>query len=146
MISKLTYLTNSLYSQGLAAARAVEPTSDPLARLTRRTLSWLRQSDSWEIGSIVALRDLQRGLTVNKDAALAVSDSLVASGHFVQVESTVRHNRTVSVAYKIVSLDPEPVDRPQPVLIPVSSPNDHDDGPPPEPDEYLGADDFEGEP
>lgn len=146
VISKLTYLINSLYSQGLAAARAVEPASDPLARLTRRTLHWLATVRQSQIGDVLHLRDFARGLRLPKDQVVTVCDSLVDSGHLEQQSALTRHNKTVTIAYKILSLDPEPVDKPSPVLVQVSNPPAHDDGPPPDPSEYWGDDDFGGEP
>ena len=102
VLSRLTYLYNILYSRALTQSRALEPTSDPLARLTRRALRWLRQSTVLT----VTLRQLCRALTISKDAALAVSDSLVESGHFEPLESKARHNKTLTVTYRVISTDP----------------------------------------
>jgi hypothetical protein len=137
VITKLTYLYNSLYSQPLGTAQAMEPTSDPLARLTRRALGWIRQSTL----ATVTLRKLQSGLRLKKDQCLAVCDSLVESGHLEQLASTVRHNKTLTLTYRVVSTEPEGED-PKPAPFLAQLPTGRDLEPPPELNEYLGEEDF----
>lgn len=103
---KISYLVPLLYSRALSSAQAREPHSDPLAALTHRTLRWLRQSTVLTVGSQITLRALIRGLTIKKEAALTVADALVESGHLEQLAPTVRGNRTLTVSYRILSLDP----------------------------------------
>lgn len=117
VISKLTYLINSLYYAGLPSAQALEPISDPLARLTLRTLRWLVSVRQFKIGGVFTVRDLQRGLKVDKDRALDVCDSMVSSGHLEQLEPVTRRNRTLTVSYRILSLSDSSAPRPQLSLV-----------------------------
>lgn len=99
----LTYLINTLYIRGLSQAQAMEPARHPLPSLARRALRWVRQFNS----STVALRDLQRGLRVSKDDALAACDLLCETGHLELVEEKRRHNQTLTIAYNVLSTDPD---------------------------------------
>lgn len=146
VISKLTYLISIIYTRGLAHARAVEPVSDPLARLSRRALRWLRQSDSVKIGSIVTVRALTRALTVPKDRALAVADSLVSDGYLEQLPEVRRANQTLTVSYRVLTLEPGRTDATPPVLLAVSAELDEPAESAPEPADYLGDEDFEPPP
>jgi hypothetical protein len=136
VISKLTYLISTVYTGALGTARALEPTSDPLARLSRRALEWLRRSDRGQIGGLVTLRDLTRGLTVPKDRALEVADSLVADGYLEQLPPVTRGNRTLTISYKILTLEAQKPDAVRPILLPISDKPE----PPPELHEYMGED------
>lgn len=146
VISKLTYLYNCLYSQPLSTARALEPVTDPLARLTRRALPWLRQWIERD-SATVTLRKVQNGLHLKKEAALALCDSLVESGHLEQLPPVQRANRTLTVTYRIISTEPNGTQTPpKPFLaqLPVGEELEpEDEGPPPESESYLGADDFD---
>lgn len=138
VISKLTYLINCLYSQPLSTARALEPVTDPLARLSRRALTWLRQSTL----ETVSLRKLQNALHLKKDAALALCDTLVESGHLEQLAPVVRHNKTLTVAYRVLSTEPEggEAERPKAFLADVS--HRASDDPQPDASSYFGDEDF----
>lgn len=139
VISKLSYLYSVLYSQGVTTARALEPTTDPLARLTRRALTQLRQLTV----PTVTLRTLQRLLTIKKDVALTLADSLVESGHLEQQTPTVRANRTLTVTYKVLSTEPEGETGTKPAPFLASLPTRTElEGGPPEPGDYLEDQDF----
>lgn len=140
VISKLTYLISTVYTRGLDGARLVEPVTDPLARLSRRALEWLRRFDSAQIGAIITLRDLTRGLRVPKDKALEVFDSLVSDGYLEQLPPVTRGNRTLTVSYKILALEAAKDEPIRPVLLQVSDPIDPLDEEPTE--RYFGDDDF----
>lgn len=136
--SKLTYLISTVYTRALLTARALEPTSDPLARLSRRTLARLRQCDSAKTPQIVTLRDVTRWLHVGKDKALEVCDSLVSDGFLEQQAPTVRANKTLTISYRVLTLEASKPDQVKPVLLPVSDPLEQA----PEMSTYIGDDDF----
>jgi hypothetical protein len=139
VISKLSYIYSVLYSQPLSTARALEPTVDPLARLTRRTLTWLRQSTV----ATVSLRTVCNAMHLKKDAALALCDSLVESGHLEQQVPTVRHNKTLTVTYRVLSTAPEGETGTKPAPFLASLPTRTElEGGPPEPGDYLEDQDF----
>jgi hypothetical protein len=50
--------------------------------------------------------EIYRGLDIPKEDALAMCDALVESGHLMQAEQVTRNNRTLTVAYTVVSTDP----------------------------------------
>jgi len=142
VISKLTYLIKSCYSEAVEAQRLVEPPTDSLPRLVGRTLRWLGQCGS----ETVDLRQLCKFLHVKKDEGLSVGDSLVESGHLEQLAPVVRANRTLSVRYKVLSTTPDPREPPPPaVLAPLPTGPELDEPPEsaPEPEEYLGDEDYE---
>jgi hypothetical protein len=101
-IEELNYLYNTLYLRALSHAQAIEPARTPLPTLCRRALTWLRQLDN----PTVTLREIYRGLDIPKEDALAMCDALVESGHLMQAEQVTRNNRTLTVAYTVVSTDP----------------------------------------
>jgi len=99
----LSYLYNTLYSRALSQAQDLEPARYPLPSLSRRALRWLRQFNR----STVTLRDLQRGLRISKSDALATCDLLCESGHLELADEKRRHNQTLTLAYTVVSTDPD---------------------------------------
>ncbi len=99
----LDYLYNTLYSRALSAAQALEPSRPPLPTLTRRTLALVRRFNY----STVTLRQLTRGLGVSREDAIAACDLLCETGHLVLLEEKRRHNQTLTVAYTVVSTDPD---------------------------------------
>lgn len=99
----LTYLINTLYIRGLSHAQSLEPARHPLPTLARRALAWLRRFER----STVALRDLQRGLRVPKDDALAACDLLCETGHLELAEEKRRSNQTLTITYNVLSTDPD---------------------------------------
>jgi hypothetical protein len=105
VLSRLTYLYSVLYSRALSQSRAIEPTSDPMARLTRRALAWLAAATVATVAT-VTLRKLCNALHINKNAALELCDSLVESGHLEPLETRARLNKTLTVTYRVISTDP----------------------------------------
>jgi hypothetical protein len=95
------------------------------------------------VGSAVTLAQLRRGLTLSRDTTEALCNALVESGHFEQGREVRAGNKRLTVEYKIVSLDPEPTERARPVLLEVGPEPEYSEQAP-EPDTYLGEDDFEG--
>lgn len=135
VITKITYLYNLLYSRALAQARALEPDASPLPRLTRRALTWLRQATV----ATVTLRRLCNALHLKKDQGLAVCDSLVETGHLEMLAPVQRSNRTLTVAYRVLSTEAEPaLQQAKPFLAQVPAGQTFDDlepdDPGPEPD------------
>jgi Protein of unknown function (DUF3987) len=144
VISKLTYLTNLLYTHPLYISRALEPTSDPLSRLRMRALSHLRQLKAVTVAT-VSLRGLCYSLHLKKNVALELCDSLVESGHLSQEAATVRQNKTLTVTYRILDTEPDPREPPpKAFLAALPTGPELDDEQPPAASEYLGADEFEG--
>lgn len=119
VLSKLTYLINSLYSTGLAQARLVEPPRPTLPSLSRRALHWLCSASSCVVGSVITSTLLRRGLTLSKDSAEALCDALVESGHLEQGKETRSGNKRLVTQYKVLSLEPIALERPKPVLLEV---------------------------
>lgn len=150
VLSKLTYLINSLYIKGLAQAQQVEPPRPTLPTLSRRALRWLLDCALCTVGSSVTLAQVRRGLTLSRDDAERLCNALVESGHLEQGKEARAGNKRLTVEYKILSLEPEPQSRTRPMLIDVAPPPDRDEpddeGPPPDASTYLGTDDFEREP
>lgn len=141
VISKLTYLTNLLYTQPLSSQRLVEPPLHPLATLCGRALRWLRQYPA----ATVEFRTLCNRLHLKKDVGLALCDSLVESGHLEQQAATVRANKTLTVRYKILNTEPVPREPPpKAFLAALPTGAELEQSSPPAPEEYLGAEDFEG--
>ncbi len=103
---KTSYLFSLLYSRALTQQQALEPVTHPTLALTHRALEWIRQSNRSTVGSEVSIRELSRGLRLSKDRVLEVCDKLVESGHFEQLAPTVRGNKTLTVTYRVMSLDP----------------------------------------
>jgi hypothetical protein len=103
VLKVLTYLFNTLYIQGLSQARALEPARHPLPHLARRALRWVLTVKRLT----VTLRDLQRGLTISKEDALATCDLLCESGHFELADEKRRGNQTLTLTYNVVSTDPD---------------------------------------
>lgn len=137
---KIVYLYNTLYSRALTQQRALEPVTHPSLALAHRTLTWLRQSSGLTVGSELNIRQLCRGLTLSKDRVLTVCDELVESGHLEQLAPTVRGNKTLTVTYRVASLDPLGSEAPK---LRVVDPLPHQDSEPPEPGDYLTDGDFE---
>jgi hypothetical protein len=100
-IEELLYLYNTLYSRTLSHAQALEPARATLPALCRRGLTWLRQLDN----PTVTLRAIYRGLDIPKEDALTMCDALVESGHLMLAEQVTRNNKTLTVAYNVVSTD-----------------------------------------
>jgi replicative DNA helicase len=156
VISKLTYLHTLCYSHPLAHQRLVEPPTHPLARMASRALRWLRQLSDSSDSSLSAgkresgfltvdLRQLQRALTIKKDEALTVADSLVESGHLEQLAPVVRANKTLAVRYKVISTEAEPSEpKPAPFLASLPTGAELERELPPPLADYIG-DEFEGE-
>lgn len=115
---KIILLYKYTYSLGKHLSQALEPRADPLATTTHRTLTWLRQSKRVPVGGFVTARELRRGLHLSVELAQAVCEELLDSGHFV-VESEKRHrNKTVTVTYRVMSLDPNGNESPRPNTVP----------------------------
>lgn len=107
----ILYLYNTIYLAGLAHARGVEPNREPTATLSRRALRHLGQFNSVTVGhgagSIITLRQLMRGLHIGREDAVTVAEELLESGHLEVVEERKHRNKTVTVTYRVISLDPD---------------------------------------
>lgn len=99
----LTYLYNTLYLRGLTQAETLEPTRQPLPSHARRALRWCDSSTVRQF----TLRELQRALRVSREVALEVCDLLCETGHIALLEEKRRGNQTLTVAYTVLSTDPD---------------------------------------
>ncbi len=99
----LNLLFDIIYTRGITRARSLEPARAPLPTLARRALRWLLTVKRLT----VTLRDLQRGLTVSKEDALAVCDMLCETGHLELADEKRRSNQTLTLTYNVVSTDPD---------------------------------------
>jgi hypothetical protein len=112
---KINNLTEVLYTRGLSTARANEPTSDPIAKTARRTLTWLCQSKALLVGGVFTFHELRRGLAIKEELCWLVCESLLSSGHIEMLAETKHRNKTATVTYRVKSLNPDgSVDAPKP--------------------------------
>ncbi len=99
----LNLLYSIIYLRGITSARLAEPARHPLPRLARRALRWLLTVKRLT----VTLRELQRGLTISKEDAIATCDLLCETGHLELADEKRRGNQTLTLTYTVVSTDPD---------------------------------------
>lgn len=99
-ISIINYTLSPLYSAHLATARGAEPTTLTTLTLTASLTRWLGQ---WTVGQMVSLRDIYKPLHISKNKALEVADTLIEAGYLEQVKALIRHNKTITVQYKVLA-------------------------------------------
>lgn len=134
----LTYLFKLIISGTYARARTYEPPAGSTVHLATRLLGALQRRDSSTVENGVTvhaqeaptgtltLRTIQRDIKVSKEQALEVAEALVTSGHFELLESKQNRNRTLTMKFRIVSLDPRGTQPSKPK--PEAMPNPEDDG------------------
>lgn len=116
-------LSQSLYFRGLSTARANEPNSTHTTRLCLRTLTWLRQSKTLTVGSEVTVRELMRGLTLSRSQVDDICEYMLESRRFEAKQVMKHRNRTTTITYRILNLDPEGTERPKPEAVPDLEPD-----------------------
>lgn len=127
---RIRYLEKMLYSGALGAARVREPQADPIDKALARVLGWIRESQLKK----VTLRQLRRSPLRGRGDAVTVCDALVESGHLEIEASQVRHNKTLTVTYKVLTTDPLGSARPKPEAVPEPQPPDELEPEPAEPE------------
>lgn len=134
----------SIYSAYLGPSRAQEPAPSSPAR-DARDIATAATAAGFRVGNVVTTRQLLRLKHGHwkRDRMLAAAHELVAMGLFEADVSPVQRGRvTLKEVFRIVRLSFDPQ---APALSVVPDPEPELDEQPPDPDEYLGGDDFDPE-
>jgi hypothetical protein len=146
----LTYLFKLIISGTYARTRDLEPPAGSTTHLASRALDTLRQLRQLKpaenaatvpatVQATVTLRTLQNRCHLSREQALEVSEALVASGHLELLESKQNRNRTLTMKFRVISLDPKgSAPKPAPDPVTRSDPDPEQDGRAPE--DFAGDD------
>lgn len=111
-ISIFKYILSPLYLQQLGQSRANEPVSPAPHSVPSRLTHLLYQLP---VGTITSLNWFRTKLGVRKDKALEMVDTLVEAGYLEQVSAVIRHNKTVTIQYRVMALPVDAGERSEPV-------------------------------